>query len=192
MSDATDLTPLVANLSGRVRLQLLAKLANTCEQAVFRRLVQRPVLAGSSIQMGSLTTNRNARKEAVNQTAVFQVHPADDTAPTSDCLTHSIYTLIKSPDAGRAPTLFTIGRVNQNDLIMPDLAISKRHAIIEMKNGDYVIRDCQSTNGTWLNGVRLARQATALHDGDILAFARYEFTFIYPDSLYQKLIAGQA
>ena len=72
-------------------------------------------------------------------------------------------------------------------MIMPDYAISKRHAIIDIENGKYFIRDTGSTNGTRLNGSRLAKKPMQLRDKDIIAFARYEFTFLYPKSLYTML-----
>jgi pSer/pThr/pTyr-binding forkhead associated (FHA) protein len=72
-------------------------------------------------------------------------------------------------------------------MIMPDYAISKRHAIIDIEDGAYYIRDTGSTNGTKLNGSRLSKKPTQLRDKDVVSFARYEFTFLYPKSLYKML-----
>jgi pSer/pThr/pTyr-binding forkhead associated (FHA) protein len=70
---------------------------------------------------------------------------------------------------------------------MPDYAISKRHAIIDVEDGNYYIRDAGSTNGTKLNGTRLGKKRVRLKDKDVIGFARYEFTFLYPKSLYEML-----
>jgi len=70
---------------------------------------------------------------------------------------------------------------------MPDYAISKRHAIIDIEDGLYYIRDAGSTNGTKVNGERLGKKRTRLNDKDVIGFARYEFTFLYPKSLYNML-----
>jgi len=70
---------------------------------------------------------------------------------------------------------------------MPDYAISKQHAILEIKRGSYSIRDCDSTNGTAVNGKRLDKKPVLLKDGDVIGFARYEFTFLFPDSFYDML-----
>ena len=72
-------------------------------------------------------------------------------------------------------------------MIMPDYAISKEHALIEVKQGKYLIRDGGSTNGTFVNGQRVDKRPAAIRDKDIVAFARYEFTFLFPESLYEIL-----
>ncbi|MDH3797842.1 MAG: FHA domain-containing protein, partial [Desulfobacterales bacterium] len=82
---------------------------------------------------------------------------------------------------------YYIGRINGNDMIMPDYAISKRHAIIDVEDGAYYLRDAGSTNGTKINGSRLAKKRVMLKDKDVIGFARYEFTFLYPKSLYKML-----
>jgi pSer/pThr/pTyr-binding forkhead associated (FHA) protein len=72
-------------------------------------------------------------------------------------------------------------------MIMPDYAISKQHATIEIKRGNYFIRDGGSTNGTSVNGRRVDRKPVQIQDKDVVAFARYEFTFFFPESLHEML-----
>jgi hypothetical protein len=62
---------------------------------------------------------------------------------------------------------FAIGRDRENNLCLPDKEISRRHAVIEPVPGGWQISDLNSTNGIWLNGVRV--QGTArIKAGDIL------------------------
>ena len=72
-------------------------------------------------------------------------------------------------------------------MIMPDYAISKQHASIEIKRGNFLIRDGGSTNGTSINGKRAEKKPVQIRDKDVVAFARYEFTFLFPESLYEML-----
>lgn len=61
--------------------------------------------------------------------------------------------------------IFTIGRSPDNDLVINDTDISRRHAVIENYGRAARISDCGSQNGTELNG----EQVTAAHelsDGD--------------------------
>jgi pSer/pThr/pTyr-binding forkhead associated (FHA) protein len=44
----------------------------------------------------------------------------------------------------------SIGRNPENLLQMPDGSISRRHALIELKDDKFIIRDLQSTNGTYI------------------------------------------
>ena len=175
------------NSSGRVSLQILERLAETYSQSDFTRLLRQPVLAGSSIQAGSLALRRGERNNEINKTFVFEIDSSEEAATISEVLKHAIYPLMKEPDSGRARNIFTIGRITGNDLIIPDIAISKRHAILEVNQDRYSIRDCHSTNGTLVNGTRVGEKAHPVRDGDIISFARYEFTFLAPDSLYKRL-----
>lgn len=71
----------------------------------------------------------------------------------------------------------TIGRGDENDLVLPDpeKTISKRHCAIEDHDGNVIVVDF-STNGTFLNygKTALGHVATPLHDGDILSLGAYE------------------
>jgi pSer/pThr/pTyr-binding forkhead associated (FHA) protein len=110
-----------------------------------------------------------------------------DCASASESLQHAIYPLVKGEFSASAGTLFSIGRIDANDFIIPDYAISKKHALIEVRGEDYLLKDCGSTNGTALNGERLQGKAVKLYDGAIVSFARYEFSFLSPGALYGTL-----
>jgi Ca-activated chloride channel family protein len=70
----------------------------------------------------------------------------------------------------------TIGRVNGNDFVVASSALSKRHARIVFTNGEYVLVDLGSTNGTYLNGMQV-HTATTLHHGDMIAIGSAAFRF---------------
>lgn len=75
-----------------------------------------------------------------------------------------------------------IGRRDPKHNILPDLDLtdldsgkiaSRRHASIEYDQKGYKISDEGSSNGTWVNGERLApRSSQALQDGDQIVFGR--------------------
>jgi len=48
-----------------------------------------------------------------------------------------------------------LGRVAGSDVVISDPEVSRRHASITWERGQPVIRDLGSTNGTFVNGVRL-------------------------------------
>ena len=175
------------NASGRIGLQMLQKMAKVYDKGDFERFTQQPVLVGASIQAGSLATQNRHAKEELNKTVIFEVDAAEAASSSSESLKHAIYPLVKSEYASGRIHIFPIGRVDGNDMIMPDYAISKQHAIIEIKRGDYLIRDVGSTNGTFINGKRVDKKPVQIRDKDIVAFARYEFTFLFPESLFDML-----
>src|SRR5947199_2176112 len=50
----------------------------------------------------------------------------------------------------------TIGRVDENDICLPKGNISKKHTKIVAKDGKIIVLDLKSTNGTYVNGKKLA------------------------------------
>ncbi len=62
------------------------------------------------------------------------------------------------------PPRFTIGRSSDNNLVLTQMGISRNHAEVLVRNGEYLLRDRDSKQGTYLNGVRV--KETKLSNGD--------------------------
>jgi len=179
--------------SGRVSLAALRKLAQENEAEAFASFMQRPVLVGSAIKMGIISTQAGMNSDELNRTQIFEpAKSMDSSLSASESLKHAIYPLVKGEYPATPRGSFYIGRINGNDMIMPDYAISKRHAIIDVESGTYTLRDAGSTNGTKINGSPLGKKRAMLKDKDVIGFARYEFTFLYPKSLYKMLREGES
>lgn len=71
----------------------------------------------------------------------------------------------------------TIGRASTNAIVIPEEMCSRVHAEIADVNGEWVLRDLQSRNGTLLNGVPVA-QPTALKQGDTVQVASGQMEFV--------------
>jgi pilus assembly protein CpaF len=50
-----------------------------------------------------------------------------------------------------------VGRHHGCDVVLPSLAVSRRHARLVFRDGNWVLQDLDSTNGTTVNGVRVGR-----------------------------------
>ena len=50
----------------------------------------------------------------------------------------------------------TIGRLGGNDLVLAKGNVSKHHSKIVLKDGKYIVVDLRSTNGTFVNGKKIA------------------------------------
>jgi hypothetical protein len=70
---------------------------------------------------------------------------------------------------------FTIGRSRECDLTVSDGNASRRHAEIVREGDAYVVVDLNSTNGTELNGKRVAREELA--DGDRITVGATDIVF---------------
>jgi FHA domain len=177
--------------SGRIGLPVLQQMARSLSREDFVRFMQQPVLAGAAIHLGTLSAQSSTGPRALNRTVLFEpLEGSTDPVSASESLKQAIYPLVRGEFATSTGAMFSIGRIDGNDLIMPDYAISKKHALLEIKQGDYFLKDCGSTNGTTLKGERLQDKPVQLSDRDVISFARYEFTLLFPDSLYDMLMAA--
>jgi pSer/pThr/pTyr-binding forkhead associated (FHA) protein len=64
---------------------------------------------------------------------------------------------------------FTIGREPGNGIVINDAEVSRKHARMAQQGTTYTIEDLGSTNGTFVNGVRLTAPH-ALRPGEVIAF----------------------
>src|SRR5512147_759785 len=62
----------------------------------------------------------------------------------------------------------TIGRDSTNEIVINDAEVSRRHSRLMFQGGKYVLEDLGSTNGTFVNGQRLAGPVV-LKPGDIVS-----------------------
>jgi predicted component of type VI protein secretion system len=65
-------------------------------------------------------------------------------------------------------TRFTVGRSVDDDLVIDDPGLSRRHALIEIADAAVLITDCGSRNGTFVNGNKISGP-TPLKDGDVIS-----------------------
>jgi pSer/pThr/pTyr-binding forkhead associated (FHA) protein len=64
---------------------------------------------------------------------------------------------------------FTIGFGKDNDLSIDAAGVSQRHSVIEAFEGGFLISDCGSKDGTFVNGHRV-KDSVVLRDGDVIGF----------------------
>ena len=82
-----------------------------------------------------------------------------------------------SPKEGER--FFSIGLDSSCDFVLPDMLVSRKHAVLELKeNGSCWIRDNESKNGTLVNGVPLQGKERLLKDGDRISIAYFDFRFL--------------
>lgn len=69
----------------------------------------------------------------------------------------------------------TLGRRPYNDVVFDNLAVSGEHAVVAVSDGEYVIEDLNSTNGTFVNGRSVTRHT--LRHGDAIEIGKYRVKF---------------
>ena len=87
------------------------------------------------------------------------------------------------------PLPFQIGRNPENHLILRDSRVSRMHASIVLEDGDYVLKDCGSRHGLYVNGHRVSRHA--LRNSDRIEFGvqdSYALVFALDGAELKRLI----
>jgi hypothetical protein len=82
----------------------------------------------------------------------------------------------------------TLGRRPYNDIVIDNLAVSGEHAVVHLHaaSGIVEVEDIGSTNGTYVNGKAIQRQA--LRNGDTIEIGKYKVRFLSEEESpdYQK------
>ncbi|MEJ7710164.1 MAG: FHA domain-containing protein [Pyrinomonadaceae bacterium] len=73
----------------------------------------------------------------------------------------------------------SVGRASDADVSLPHASVSKIHAALVMnREGTLLVADTGSTNGTYINGRRIAYgEARHIEDGDVVSFGDVEVRF---------------
>lgn len=84
-------------------------------------------------------------------------------------------------------SLFTIGRLSDNDLQLDDPYVSRHHAEISFDGQNYIFRDKQSTSGSFVNNTKVTE--AFLKSGDKLSLGRrngLEISFEWGDAINSR------
>lgn len=67
----------------------------------------------------------------------------------------------------------SVGRSDESDIFLVDPSVSRAHATIDSEDGESILHDLGSTNGTFVNGERVEGRRH-LRDGDVVMFGNTE------------------
>jgi len=99
---------------------------------------------------------------------------APEDAPVSDAIGHYLVA-IGGAEPGRRVEIgaepLTIGRHARQTLVLDDTDVSRLHARVSLVNGDAVVEDLGSTNGTFVDAERITEPVT-LREGNVLRVGR--------------------
>ncbi|MCK4537969.1 MAG: FHA domain-containing protein [Candidatus Krumholzibacteria bacterium] len=69
----------------------------------------------------------------------------------------------------------TIGRLPDNDIVIDNLGVSRKHAVIHSWKNGYHVKDLGSKNSTFLNGEKIDN--AELKGGDVITIGKYQIVF---------------
>ena len=76
--------------------------------------------------------------------------------------------------------LTLLGRHPDSDVYLDDITVSRRHVEVERLDTEYVARDVNSLNGTYVNRVRIESDQPLKH-GDELQVGKFRLVFLVGD-----------
>ena len=97
-----------------------------------------------------------------------------------------VFALAKAKFAPPGP--ITIGRTPDNDVTIAESSISARHCFARVLGAEVTLTDAGSTNGTFINGVRLPpKKAQKIAEGDVLTLGRFTLAVHTPRGFIRSL-----
>lgn len=103
----------------------------------------------------------------------------EDVAPLRKAAKVPVLRMVRGPQVGITYPLdseeVTIGRDPKSTIFLNDMTVSRDHAKIVSANDSFVIFDCESYNGVWVNNDNV--EAYTLKDGDFVQIGKFGFVF---------------
>lgn len=148
-------------------------------------------------QSGSTSTKRGpVVEESTIEEAARPLPPLQLVPPPKapDPASMAKLAVITGPDQGRVFDLRSgaevrIGRAVDNDIVLTDIAVSRKHMVLSWDGAAWVIHDNGSGNGTLVND-RLEDGRCQLHHGDRVELGNTVVRFDHPPSAHQPSAAG--
>ncbi|RKX28396.1 MAG: hypothetical protein DRP47_04430 [Candidatus Zixiibacteriota bacterium] len=69
----------------------------------------------------------------------------------------------------------SIGRTNENDIVLENRGVSRKHAMIEFNDKAAIVIDNESLNGTFVNSRKVSEEV--LRDDDIITIGKYQLIY---------------
>lgn len=86
----------------------------------------------------------------------------------------------ESHQVGRNRTL--IGRAPEMDIVIGADDVSRHHAVLWRERGTTFVRDLGSSNGTFVDGVRVTEEPVVVEHGSMLGLSGHTFRFLTSDA----------
>lgn len=84
--------------------------------------------------------------------------------------------------AWESSNVLRAGRLGTLEIVLDDSSVSRRHAEVRHAETGWWVRDLESTNGTYVNGVRLGPGERQLHPRDIVQFGKIAMMVELPEA----------
>lgn len=196
----------IVDEKARVNHDLLMDFVSKNSISTFTEQAQHPFLVGKVLYDGeikkraggpgdfntmkfSIAEVQSAVNSRINATSTANLREHPPVEDRSSGISNAIFMLRKklySPEPN--PNIISIGRTQDNDIVIADYAISKKHAQIVIFKDKYFIVDAGSTNGTSVNEIPVIQgMKVQLSVNCTVSFGRICFVFAHPLQVYRGM-----
>ena len=92
----------------------------------------------------------------------------------------SVFLIINRQMIPLEKQVIRLGRQMENDIVFHEEFVSRFHAEIRFEDGKYILRDNESTSGTFVNGRKIDQ--CVLNSGDLISIATIQMMFVNNDA----------
>ncbi|MFZ1040883.1 MAG: FHA domain-containing protein [Anaerolineales bacterium] len=108
-----------------------------------------------------------------------------NSTPKAATLGQNVFLIVNRQMIPLEKHVIRIGRQMENDIVFHEEFVSRFHAEIRFEDGKYILRDNESTSGTFVNGRKIDR--CVLNSGDLISIATIQMMFVNDNaSLIEK------
>ena len=79
-------------------------------------------------------------------------------------------------------TVMHVGRIGTMEIVLDDTSVSRRHSDLRLAETGWWVKDLGSTNGTYVNGIRLGAAERQIHPRDIVQFGKVAMMVEFVDT----------
>jgi len=158
-----------------------ARFCSQCGAPLMRGTGERPGETTSMISLaGAEISDAEFTEEAGTDAAAADALPAGT----------ALLVVRRGPNAGSRflldSDLTLVGRHPESDIFLDDVTVSRRHAEFYRQDGEFLVRDVGSLNGTYVNRERI--EELRLSGGDEVQVGKFRLVFLLsPDSAAHHL-----
>lgn len=173
--DAEKLRPFAATLITELRGFLMAHAKKEGYELVGRPAIE--LKADERLKLGELALKSSL--ESRGESPAEEPESTTVRPPAKPAAARHAF-LVRAERGGETKFQLTgrtvgIGRAPDNAVVIPDPNVSRHHASIEHAGAEYVLRDQGSTNGTFVNGVKVGERALKEGDTIVIGTTRLHF-----------------
>jgi hypothetical protein len=159
------------------------QLARTHTRAQFIELCPFPFLVGTTQLSRPHQPGRTVLVSAADREGMLTPRPRRQSGSTN----LMVLPVRKVQEA--FPSMITVGRTNNNDVVIEDIQVSKFHAFFRVAPERLELADAGSRNGTFIGGIRLETKGAAkpVRNGESVRFGRVELILVDAGACWDRL-----